>query len=346
MDRLGNKDKAKVVARAAKVPTVPGSDGLITSDQDAARFAEKVGYPVLIKAAAGGGGKGMRVARDPAALIPGLSAARAEAEASFKDGSVYLEKYLDRPRHVEVQLLGDRHGNVLHLFERDCSLQRRHQKLVEESPAPTLPIKVRTKLSEAAVRLAKAVGYVNAGTCEFLVDSENNFYFIEVNARIQVEHPVSEMITGVDLVQLQLKIAGGEPPSIQQHDIAPRGHAIEARIIAENPDRGFAPSPGRIRVWRPPHGEGIRLDTAMEEGAVVPPFYDSMIAKLIVHAHDRSAAVERLRAALESFVVEGISTNIPFLRAIAAHPDFVDNRVDTRWLENVLLPQYGQPKDP
>jgi acetyl-CoA carboxylase, biotin carboxylase subunit len=218
--------------------------------------------------------------------------------------------------------------------------------MVEEAPAAALPERTRRRLHKAAVDLLASIRYRNAGTVEFLYDVErDDFYFMEVNARIQVEHPVSEMTTGVDLIRLQLEIAGGETSRIQQHNIVPHGHAIEARIIAENPDRGFAPSPGRIRAWRPPHGPGIRLDTAMEEGANVPPFYDSMIAKLIVHAPDRSAAVERLRGALESFVVDGVSTNIPFLRGIAEHPDFISNHVDTRWLESVFLPQYGQPKD-
>jgi acetyl-CoA carboxylase, biotin carboxylase subunit len=345
IEAVGDKLSARRLARAAGIAMTPGSEKLGTA-AEAVAFAEGIGFPVVTKASAGGGGRGMVVARDPKALADGFQRASIEAKEAFGDGTLYIERYVERARHVEVQLLGLGDGRVLHFGERDCSLQRRYQKMVEEAPAAALPETTRNRLHKAAVDLLAAIRYRNAGTVEFLYDVErDDFYFMEVNARIQVEHPVSEMITGVDLVRLQLKIAGGEPLRIQQHDIAPRGHAIEARIIAENPDRGFAPSPGRIRVWRPPHGEGIRLDTAMEEGADVPPFYDSMIAKLIVHAHDRSAAVERLRAALESFVVEGISTNIPFLRAIAAHPDFLDNRVDTRWIESVFLPQYGQRKD-
>ena len=345
IEAVGDKLSARRLARAAGIAMTPGSEKLGTA-AEAVAFAEGIGFPVVTKASAGGGGRGMVVARDPKALADGFQRASIEAKEAFGDGTLYIERYVEHARHVEVQLLGLGDGRVLHFGERDCSLQRRYQKMVEEAPAAALPETTRNRLHKAAVDLLAAIRYRNAGTVEFLYDVErDDFYFMEVNARIQVEHPVSEMITGVDLVRLQLKIAGGEPLRIQQHDIAPRGHAIEARIIAENPDRGFAPSPGRIRVWRPPHGEGIRLDTAMEEGADVPPFYDSMIAKLIVHAHDRSAAVERLRAALESFVVEGISTNIPFLRAIAAHPDFLDNRVDTRWLESVFLPQYGQRKD-
>jgi acetyl-CoA carboxylase biotin carboxylase subunit len=346
IEAVGDKLSARRLARAAGIAMTPGSEKLATA-AEAVAFAEGIGFPVVTKASAGGGGRGMVVARDPRALAEGFQRASIEAKEAFGDGTLYIERYVEHARHVEVQVLGLGDGRVLHFGERDCSLQRRYQKMVEEAPAAALPETTRNRLHKAAVDLLAAIRYRNAGTVEFLYDVErDDFYFMEVNARIQVEHPVSEMITGVDLVQLQLKIAGGEPPSIQQHDIAPRGHAIEARIIAENPDRGFAPSPGRIRVWRPPHDEGIRLDTAMEEGADVPPFYDSMIAKLIVHAHDRTAAVMRLRAALDSFVVEGISTNIPFLRAIAAHPDFIGNRVDTRWLESVFLPQYGQPKDP
>ncbi|HEV3386047.1 MAG TPA: acetyl-CoA carboxylase biotin carboxylase subunit [Gemmata sp.] len=338
MDRLGNKDKAKAVARSAKVPTVPGSEGLITNDLDAARFAEKVGYPVLIKAAAGGGGKGMRVARDPSALIPGLAAARSEAEAAFKDGSVYLEKYLDRPRHVEVQLLGDRHGNVLHLFERDCSLQRRHQKLVEESPAPNLPDKVRQNMCTAAVRLAKEAGYYSAGTCEFLVDQQNNFYFIEVNARIQVEHPVTELVTGIDLIREQIRVAAGEKLHYSQRDIVQRGASIEVRINAEDPDNDFRPSPGTITTWRPPGGPGVRLDSHVVTGYRVPPNYDSMVAKLLVHQPTRAEAFAVMRRALREFQVEGIKTTIPILKRIFDTPEFIEGKVDTTFIERVLMP--------
>jgi acetyl-CoA carboxylase biotin carboxylase subunit len=342
---VGDKLSARRLAKAAGIAMTPGSEKLGTA-AEAVAFGEGIGFPVVTKASAGGGGRGMVVARDAKALADGFERASIEAKEAFGDGTLYVERYVERARHVEVQVLGLGDGRVLHFGERDCSLQRRYQKMVEEAPAAALPERTRSRLHKAAVDLLASIRYRNAGTVEFLYDVErDDFYFMEVNARIQVEHPASEMITGADLIRLQLEIAGREPLRVQQHDIVPRGHAIEARIIAENPDRGFAPSPGRIRVWRPPRGDGIRLDTAMEEGAIVPPFYDSMIAKLIVHAADRTAAVERLRAALELFVVEGISTNIPFLRAIAAHPDFVGNRVDTRWLENVFLPQYGQPKD-
>ncbi|HJZ53944.1 MAG TPA: acetyl-CoA carboxylase biotin carboxylase subunit [Gemmataceae bacterium] len=338
MHKLGNKNQAKQLAKEAKVPTVPGSDGLITLDSDALRFAQAVGYPVLIKAAAGGGGRGMRVARDDADLLGKLAAARAEAEAAFKDGSVYLEKYLDRPRHVEVQLLGDQHGNVVHLFERDCSLQRRHQKLVEESPAPNLPESVREKMCAAAVRLARAAGYYSAGTCEFLVDQSNNFYFIEVNARIQVEHPVTELVTGVDLIREQIRIAAGERLRFRQEEVKHRGAAIECRINAEDPDNDFRPSPGTIKTWRPPGGPGVRLDSHVVTGYRVPPNYDSMVAKLLVYQPTRTEAIAVMRRALREFVVEGIHTTIPIHRRILETPEFVEGHVDTTFIERAFLP--------
>jgi acetyl-CoA carboxylase biotin carboxylase subunit len=338
MTRLGNKDRAKQVAREANVPTVPGSDGLITSEAEALAFARKVGYPVLVKAAAGGGGRGMRQARDDAALVSGLAAARHEAEAAFKDGSVFLEKYLDRPRHVEVQLLGDQHGNVIHLYERDCSLQRRHQKLVEESPAPHLPEKVRDAMCAAAVRLAKAAGYYSAGTCEFLVDQDNNFYFIEVNARIQVEHPVTELVTGVDLIREQIRVAAGEKLRFRQDEIVHRGAAIEVRINAEDPDNDFRPSPGVVTAWRPPGGPGVRLDTHVVTGYRVPPNYDSMVAKLLVYQPTRAEALAVMRRALREFGVEGIRTTIPIHRRIFDAPEFVAGRVDTTFIERAFYP--------
>jgi len=337
MEKLGNKDKAKELARAARVPTVPGSEGIITSDEEALRVARAAGYPVLIKAAAGGGGKGMRLVREEAALLPMLHQARAEAEAAFKDGSVFIEKYLERPRHVEVQILGDQYGNVIHLFERDCSLQRRHQKLVEESPAPNLPESVRQAICDAAVRLAKAAGYYSAGTCEFLVDQQNNFYFIEVNARIQVEHPVTELVTGVDLIREQIRIAAGEKLRYQQGDIVQRGCAIEARINAENPDQDFRPSPGTVTVWRPPGGPGVRLDTHVVPGYRVPPNYDSMVAKLLVYQPTRSEACAVMRRALREFIIEGIHTTIPLHRQIFEHPAFLEGRVYTTLIEQEIL---------
>ena len=341
MDKLGNKDKSKTVARAANVPTVPGSDGLITSEEQAAMFANAVGYPVLVKASAGGGGRGMRVARDEASLSTGLSAARAEAEAAFKDGSVFLEKYLDRPRHVEVQLIGDQHGNVIHLFERDCSLQRRHQKLVEESPSPHLPDAVRQQMCTAAVRLAKEAGYYNAGTCEFLVDQDNNFYFIEVNARVQVEHPVTELVTGVDVIREQIRVAAGEKLSYQQQDIVQRGCAIEVRINAEDPAHDFRPSAGTVTTWRPPGGPGVRLDSHVCAGYRVPPNYDSMVAKLLVHQPTRAEAFAVMRRALREFMVEGIHTTIPILKTIFDTPAFIEGKVDTTFIERELMPKIN-----
>lgn len=337
MEKLGNKEKAKELARAARVPTVPGSEGIVTSDEEALRVARAAGYPVLIKAAAGGGGKGMRLVREEAALLPLLHQARAEAEAAFKDGSVFIEKYLERPRHVEVQILGDQYGNVLHLFERDCSLQRRHQKLVEESPAPHLPDSVRQAICEAAVHLAKAAGYYSAGTCEFLVDQQYNFYFIEVNARIQVEHPVTELVTGVDLIREQIRIAAGEKLRYQQAEIVQRGCAIEARINAENPDQDFRPSPGTVTVWRPPGGPGVRLDTHVVTGYRVPPNYDSMVAKLLVYQPTRAEACAVMRRALREFLVEGIHTTIPLHRQIFEHPAFLEGRVYTTLIEQEIL---------
>ncbi|AWM42051.1 Biotin carboxylase [Gemmata obscuriglobus] len=338
MDRLGNKDKSKTVARAAKVPTVPGSDGLVETEEQAKKFANMVGYPVLVKASAGGGGRGMRVARDDASLATGLSAARAEAEAAFKDGSVFLEKYLDRPRHVEVQLIGDQHGNVIHLFERDCSLQRRHQKLVEESPSPNLPDSVRQEMCAAAVRLAKEAGYYNAGTCEFLVDQQNNYYFIEVNARVQVEHPVTELVTGVDVIREQIRVAAGEKLRYEQKDVQQRGHAIEVRINAEDPAHDFRPSAGTVKTWRPPGGPGVRIDSHVCAGYRVPPNYDSMVAKLLVHQPTRAEAFAVMRRCLREFVVEGIHTTIPILKTIFDNEDFIAGNVDTTYIERVMMP--------
>jgi len=337
MERLGNKNEARKLARQARVPVVPGSEGLIGSQEEALKFAHQVGYPVLIKAAAGGGGRGMRVARNDMSLISGLQSARQEAEAAFKDGSVYLEKYLERPRHIEVQILADQQGNVVHLFERDCSLQRRHQKLVEESPAPNLPPKVRDTICDAAVRLIKAAGYYSAGTCEFLVDREHNFYFIEVNARIQVEHPVTELVTGMDLIKEQIRIASGEKLRFRQRDIVQRGWAIECRINAEDPANNFQPSPGTITRWQAPGGPGVRLDTHASAGYRVPPNYDSLVAKLLAHGPNRAEALATMRRALNEFVIEGIKTTIPLHREIFNTSAFIEGNVDTTFIERVFL---------
>jgi acetyl-CoA carboxylase, biotin carboxylase subunit len=333
MRRLGNKNEARKLAKEAGVPVVPGSEGLIQTDAEALTLAHAMGFPVLIKAAAGGGGRGMRVARNDISLQAGLNAARQEAEKAFKDGSVYLEKYLEQPRHVEVQILADSHGNVVHLFERDCSLQRRHQKLVEESPAPHLPAPLRQEMSDAAVRLVRSAGYQNAGTCEFLVDKNKRFYFIEVNARIQVEHPVTELVTGIDLVREQILIAAGQPLSFKQDDLTHRGVAIECRINAEDPQADFRPSPGQITRWQVPGGPGVRIDSHVVPGYRVPPNYDSLVAKLLVYQSTRPAALACMRRALAEFVVEGIKTTIPLHREIFNHSSFIEGQVDTTFVE-------------
>jgi acetyl-CoA carboxylase biotin carboxylase subunit len=297
------------------------------------KVAARIGYPVLIKATAGGGGKGMRVAMNEISLKAGLKAAAAEAENAFKNGGVYLEKYIEHPRHVEVQILADNHGNVVHLWERDCSLQRRHQKLVEESPAPNLPLSVREDICKAAVRLVKTAGYTNAGTVEFLVDKENQFYFIEVNARIQVEHPVSESVTGIDLVQQQIRIASGEELPWKQRNIPCNGSAIELRINAEDPANNFRGSPGKITKLRVPGGPGVRFDSHVYEGYTIGPYYDSLIGKLIVHRPTRAEALATMRRALSEFVIEGVATTIPLAREIFNHSAFIEGRVDTTFIE-------------
>jgi len=342
---VGDKLAARRLAKATGVPMVPGS-AKIESANEAVKFADSIGYPVVTKASAGGGGRGMVVARDARALAGGFERASVEAKEAFGDGTLYVERYVEHARHIEVQVMGGGDGSVVAFGERDCSLQRRYQKMVEEAPAVVLSPATRTRLHVAAVNLLAPINYRNAGTVEFLYDADReDFYFMEVNARIQVEHPVSEMITGTDLIQLQLKVAGGEQFPLDVPDVATNGHAIEVRIIAEDPERDFAPSPGRITRWRPPAGAGIRLDTAVEEGALVPPFYDSMIAKLIVHRPDRTAAVLRMSEALGQFEVGGIATNIGLLRTIVSHPDYVANRLTTRWLETVLLPGIAKRKE-
>jgi acetyl-CoA carboxylase biotin carboxylase subunit len=333
MRLLGSKNEARKLAQKAGVPVVPGSEGLIETDADALRIAHAMGFPVLIKASAGGGGRGMRVAHNDLSLQHGLKAARQEAEKAFKDGSVYLEKYLEQPRHVEVQILADRHGHVVHLWERDCSLQRRHQKLVEESPAPNLPPAVREEICQAAVTLVREAGYSNAGTCEFLVDRQKRFYFIEVNARIQVEHPVSELVTGIDLVREQIRIAAGESLGYGQSKVQHRGVAIECRINAEDPAADFRPSPGVVTRWQVPGGPGVRLDTHVVPGYRVPPNYDSLLAKLLVCQPTRAEALACMRRALAEFVVEGVKTTIPLHREIFNQSAFIEGQVDTTFIE-------------
>ena len=332
MRLLGNKVAARKLARRAKVPPVPGSSGLVADENEAVTVAEKLGFPVMIKAAAGGGGRGMRPAHNEATLRSSFRNARAEAEAAFKDGSLYIEKLLERPRHVEVQLLADRKGTTIHLWERDCSLQRRHQKLVEESPSPHISTRTRRKLCAAAVRLAKAAHYYSAGTCEFLVDHDESFYFMEVNARIQVEHPVTEMVTGIDLVQWQIRIADGEPLKLQQCDVPQNGSAIECRINAESPEDDFRPCPGRIEEFILPGGPGVRVDTHAYGGYVVSPHYDSLIAKLLVHRPTRAEAINAMRRALEEFTIAPLKTTIPLHRAITEHADFAKGNVDTGFI--------------
>jgi len=337
MQQLGDKVTARTIARNAKVYTVPGSDGLIENETEALRVAEEIGYPVLVKATAGGGGKGMRVARNDISLKGCLSSAAAEAEKAFNNAGVYLEKYIENPRHVEVQILADHHGNTVHLWERDCTLQRRHQKLVEETPAPNLPKAVREDICKAAIRLVKISGYTNAGTVEFLVDSEHQFYFIEVNARIQVEHPVTEQVTGIDLIEQQLRIAAGEELGFSQRNIPCLGFSIEARINAEDPDHDFRGSPGTITGLKVPGGRGIRFDSHVHAGYRVPPYYDSLIGKLIVHRPTRAEAIRCMKRALEEFCVEGIHTTIPLLKQIFNHSAFIDGNVDTGFIERELL---------
>ena len=334
---MGDKVQCKKLARSANVPTVPGSAGEIDNETDAAELCAKIGYPVIIKAAAGGGGKGMRVAHNEATLRAGLRQAKVEAEAAFKNGAVYIEKFVEFGRHVEVQMIADHHGNAVHLWERDCSMQRRHQKLVEESPSPAISQKTRENMCASAVRLIKAASYTNAGTVEFLVDQQENFYLLEVNARIQVEHPVTEQVTGIDLIQTQLRVAAGEKLPFQQSQVPQRGHAIECRINAEDPARNFAPQPGLIETFIPPGGPGVRLDTHAHAGYRIPPNYDSMIGKLIVHRPTRPEAIETMRRALAEFRVGPIATTIPLQLQIMDNGEFREGRVDTGFVERVML---------
>jgi acetyl-CoA carboxylase, biotin carboxylase subunit len=333
---LGDKISARAIAEQAGVPTVPGRDQLDSYD-DALIAAEDIGFPVLLKAAAGGGGRGMQVVREKVALLRAFDTARAEARAAFGNDTLYMERFIGSARHVEVQVLGDCYGKVIHLGERDCTLQRRHQKIVEEGPATAVSEAVVAMMRQAAVKLARSVNYEGAGTVEFIFDQDiGEFYFLEVNTRIQVEHPVTELLTGVDLVAEQLSIASGVPLSLNQEDVRFSGHAIECRINAEAAAEGFRPSPGRIVTWAPPSGPGIRLDTHCHAGYVVPPFYDSLLAKLIVTGTDRADALARMRAALAGFTINGIDTTLPFLRALLDKPDVASDAISTRWVEVML----------
>ena len=329
---LGDKTAARRAAIAAGVPMVPGTREPLGSDEEAARAAGELGYPVMIKAALGGGGKGMRLVAGPAQLAGALRLARSEATSAFGDGAIYLEKALVEPRHVEIQVLADAHGGVVHLGERECSIQRRHQKLIEEAPSPLVDDALRAEMGAAACRLLAAVGYRNAGTVEFLVDAERRFYFLEVNTRIQVEHPVTELVTGLDLVQEQFRLARGEPLGYGQADVRPRGWAIECRISAEDPAAGFVPSPGRITAWRQPAGPWVRVDAGVAAGAEVPVHYDPLLAKLIVVGRDRAEAVRRMARALDEFGVAGVRTTIPFHRAVMRNPDFLAGRLSTGFI--------------
>jgi acetyl-CoA carboxylase biotin carboxylase subunit len=337
--RCGDKVAAKRLAKEVGVPTVPGSDGPVDNEQDALAIARKIGFPVLIKAAAGGGGRGMRVAHNEPSLVTGFHSARSEAEKAFKDATVYLEKYIEKPRHVEIQIMADQHGNVVHLGERDCSLQRRHQKLLEESPCPVLDEATRQAMGEAAVRLAKAADYYSAGTVEFLLDKNQNFYFIEINSRIQVEHPVTEAVTDTDLIIEMIKIAAGERLSLRQEDVRMRGHAMEFRINAEDPDHNFKPSPGTIRTFVAPAGPGVRWDSHIYQGYTVPPHYDSMVGKLIIHRHTRKQTIAVARRALQELTLEGITTTASLFLRILDHSDFFAGQVDTSFIDRYFSPR-------
>lgn len=333
---MGDKSKAREMMIAAGVPVVPGSAGKIEHIEDAKLLAEEMGYPIILKASAGGGGRGMRIVRKASELKEAFEAASSEALSAFGDGSMYLEKYIENPRHIEFQVLGDCFGNVIHLGERDCSLQRRHQKVMEEAPSPFLSKTLREEMGKVAIKAAKAVGYQNAGTIEFIVDREGRYYFIEMNTRIQVEHPITEMVTGVDLIKEQIQIASGKPLSLTQKQVKIKGHAIECRINAENPERDFRPSAGTIHALYLPGGRGVRVDSALYEGYRVPPQYDSMLAKVITYGKTREEAIAVMKRALGEVSIEGIETNIYFEYQLLNHPDFVEGKFDTGFIETNL----------
>lgn len=339
IEQMGNKSEAKNTMIKAGIPTVPGTKEPLYDAEKALEKAREIGFPVMIKASLGGGGRGMRVAEDETVFSDMFKAAQLEAKKGFGDDSMYLEKYIVNPKHVEVQILADSHGNVIHLGERDCSLQRRHQKVMEEAPCQAIDDELRRKLGETAVRAAKSVNYENAGTIEFLLDKEGNFYFMEMNTRIQVEHPVTELVTGVDMIKEQIRIAAGEPLSYKQEDIVLRGHAIECRINAEDPEKKFRPSPGQIKEINLPGGNGIRVDTHIYTGYTVPPYYDSMLLKLLVHGKDRKEALAKLNSALGELVVEGVDTNIDFAYEIVSNEEYINGSVNTGFIEK-HFPEY------
>jgi acetyl-CoA carboxylase biotin carboxylase subunit len=333
---MGDKAIARQTVRKVGVPTVPGSDGPVDSESEATKVARKIGYPIIIKAVAGGGGRGMRIAHNDVSFAKEYHVARAEAEKAFNNASVYIEKYIQNPRHIEFQILADGHGNVVHLGERDCSVQRRHQKLIEESPSPFLTPDLRKKMGKMAVRAAAAAEYENAGTIEFIVDPKGEFYFIEMNTRIQVEHPVTEEVTGIDLIKEQIRIASGEKLDFAQNDVKFRGHAIECRINAEDPARNFTPSPGTIGLYYAPGGHGVRVDSHVYSGYTIPPYYDSLIGKLIAHGDNRKMALERMYRALSEYLIRGIETTIPLHKAILSDPVFIAGKATTGYLEEFL----------
>lgn len=337
IDLLGNKSNAKEMMKKAGVPVIPGSDGSIKGLNDAISISEKIGYPVILKAAAGGGGKGIRVVNNPGELEPAYNIVKQEAKNAFNDDEIYIEKFVVNPRHVEIQILADEHGNVIHLGERDCSIQRKHQKMIEETPSTAIDERLRNKMGDAAVKAAKTANYTSCGTVEFLVDKDKNFYFMEMNTRIQVEHPITEMRTGIDIVKEQIKIAGGELLKYRQRDVEFRGHSIECRINAENPSKNFMPCPGTITGLNLPGGNGIRVDTAIYEGYTIPPYYDSMIAKIIAYGNTRNEAIAKMKRALEELVIEGVETNRDFLFDIIRNPDFLRGNFDTSFIEKMVF---------
>jgi len=342
INAMGSKTEARALMIAAKVPVVPGTKGAVSSADEAIEFARKAGFPVLLKAAAGGGGKGMRVVRNEADLAAALAAAQREAKSAFGDDAVYVEKYLEEPKHIEVQIFADKHGNAIYLGERECSMQRRHQKIIEEAPSSAVTPELRKQMGETAVMAAKACGYANAGTCEFLLDKNGEFFFLEMNTRLQVEHPVTEMVTGLDLVRLQIEVARGEKLKLKQEDVQLRGHAIEVRVYAEDVMAGFLPSTGVLEVWRPAAGPGLREDTGLYEGAEISRFYDPMISKLVAYGENRHAAIERMCRALREYYVAGVMTNVGFCHFVLQRDEFRSGKFDTGTVERILLPAYGE----
>ena len=335
MRLMGDKNQARKIARKAGVPIVPGSEGLIASREKALDMARQLGYPVLIKATAGGGGRGMRMAHNDISLANAFFTAKAEAERAFKDGGVYIEKLIEKPRHIEIQILADNRGEMIYLGERDCTIQRRHQKLIEECPSPVVSPKLRARLGKMALRITEAVNYVNAGTVEFLLDRHGNYYFIEMNTRVQVEHPVTEMVTGLDIIVEQIRIAAGEKLKLEQKDVIINGWAMECRINAEDPDKNFMPSAGKVTLFHPPGGPGVRVDSAVYSGYVIPPHYDSMVAKLICHGKDRPEVIRRMQNALDEFLIEGIRTTVPFDKMVLNDPNFQKGKYATDYVDEM-----------